>query len=679
MRNEPMTRGRRPDDGFILIEAAVAMVVIMMVMGAVTTFFISSARLVREQQNAEVAAQLATTAMTTVHTIQGASLITGRDVTSSTAQWGSLTSALTPYLDGSVLAYDTIAAAGSGATAALPTVPVDTVVRGLTYHTSYYIGSCWQPSAGGTCNRTTVPGGVAMYRVVVAVTWTDNACVNSLCTYADAALVSSALIDPIFNQSTTSGGSTSMSAGPFTGIPAAIPNTIQAEDYDLGGQGSAYNFLSSSGAGYRNDNAGIEGTSDTIGNYDVSWTAAGQWYRYTLNPVYAGTYTITARVAAASAVPDAFHLENAAGVNISGNIDLPATGGMQTWTTTTASAGFALSTGSQTVKLVQDHGGWNINYLVFQVDEHPYSGTPAPIPGLLQAEDYDTGGQGVGYSIGTTNNGSGYRVDYGNIGTTSDPAGGGYQVGWTSSGYWYRYTVNVAVAGTYSIAYRYSAPSAVTDSFHLTNTAGTTLGSNINLTATASWTTYNTVTSTITLPAGQQVLTLKEDRGGWNLNYLTFSSLSSVTAPSPAGYYTIISQNSNSCVESANAGTTNGTALDQSTCTGATSQGWQFVSVGSGIYQVVNRNAQSQNQSWDVTGGASALTAGTKIQTNAYTGGADQKWQLASLGNGWFEFTVTSSTMCLTVTSAAIANGTALEQDPCINAASQTFKLTLQP
>jgi hypothetical protein len=32
-----------------------------------------------------------------------------------------------------------------------------------------------------------------------------------------------------------------------------------------------------------------------------------------------------------------------------------------------------------------------------------------------------------------------------------------------------------------------------------------------------------TVTATVTLPAGRQTLTLNQDNGGWNINYMTFS------------------------------------------------------------------------------------------------------------------------------------------------------------
>ncbi|MCW2937358.1 MAG: coagulation factor 5/8 type domain protein, partial [Actinomycetia bacterium] len=36
--------------------------------------------------------------------------------------------------------------------------------------------------------------------------------------------------------------------------------------------------------------------------------------------------------------------------------------------------------------------------------------------------------------------------------------------------------------------------------------------------------TWTTVTASVALPAGQQVLTLNQDNGGWNINYLMFAS-----------------------------------------------------------------------------------------------------------------------------------------------------------
>ena len=55
------------------------------------------------------------------------------------------------------------------------------------------------------------------------------------------------------------------SEGPYGGTPAAVPGVVQAENYDTGGQGVAYNVTSTNGTGnsYRSDGIDLETTSDT--------------------------------------------------------------------------------------------------------------------------------------------------------------------------------------------------------------------------------------------------------------------------------------------------------------------------------------------------------------------------------------------------------------------------------
>jgi len=168
----------------------------------------------------------------------------------------------------------------------------------------------------------------------------------------------------------------------------------------------------------------------------------------------------------------------------------------------------------------------NITSATYTIGEGAYGGTPAPIPGTVQAENYDTGGQGVAYNV-TSINGTdnGYRSDGVDLEVCSD-TGGGVDVGWESPGQWFKYTVNVAAAGTYTVSFRVAAPNAVTDAFHLSNSSGTNLSGNVNVPATGGYQTWATVTASVTLPAGQQILTLNQDTGGgiWNLNYLGFAS-----------------------------------------------------------------------------------------------------------------------------------------------------------
>ncbi|HEX3965712.1 MAG TPA: beta-1,3-glucanase family protein, partial [Trebonia sp.] len=121
------------------------------------------------------------------------------------------------------------------------------------------------------------------------------------------------------------------------------------------------------------DGVDLEATTDTGGGYDLGWTAAGQWFKYTVNVATAGTYTVGLRLAAPAAVTDGLHIANSAGTNLSGNVTVPATGGYQTWTTVTATV--TLPAGTQTLTVDQDNAGWNINYLAFATTSGGGGGT----------------------------------------------------------------------------------------------------------------------------------------------------------------------------------------------------------------------------------------------------------------------------------------------------------------
>ena len=338
---------------------------------------------------------------------------------------------------------------------------------------------------------------------------------------------------------------------PYGGTAAAVPGTVYAANYDTGGQGVAYNVTSTNGSAnsYRSDGIDLEATADTQNNtgagaYDIGWTTAGQWFKYTVNAATAGTYTLSFRVSSPYGITDALHVDNAAGTNLSGSVTIPNTGGYQTWTTVTASV--TLTAGTQTLTVDQDSNGWNLHYITFAstggggtpppTGEAPYGGTAAAVPGTVQAENYDTGGQGVAYNVAAVNgSANSYRSDGVDLEATTD-TGGGYDVGWTATGQWFKYTVNVATAGTYAVSLRLAAPTAVTNALQINNAAGTDLTGVVTAPATGGWQTWTTVTANITLPAGVQTLTVDQDSPGWNINYLTFATSGGSTPP-PGGSY----------------------------------------------------------------------------------------------------------------------------------------------
>ena len=83
----------------------------------------------------------------------------------------------------------------------------------------------------------------------------------------------------------------------------------------------------------------------------------------------------------------------------------------------------------------------------------PFSGKPAVIPGLIEAEHWDKGAPGVAYyDVDEENRGENYREETQvDIEKRSD-ASNGHGVGWTKEGEWLIYTVEVKESGTYEIS-----------------------------------------------------------------------------------------------------------------------------------------------------------------------------------------------------------------------------------
>jgi Carbohydrate binding module (family 6)/F5/8 type C domain/Abnormal spindle-like microcephaly-assoc'd, ASPM-SPD-2-Hydin len=165
-----------------------------------------------------------------------------------------------------------------------------------------------------------------------------------------------------------------------------------------------------------------------------------------------------------------------------------------------------------------------------------YGGTPAAVPGTVQAANYDTGGQGVAYSVASVNGtANSYRPDGVDLEACSD-TGCGYDLGWTASGQWFKYTIDVAAAGTYTVSFRLASPSGVTDALHIASSTGANLSGSVSAPDTGSWQDWATVTGSVTLPAGVQTLTVDQDNAGWNVHYLAFaaSGAGSALAASPS-------------------------------------------------------------------------------------------------------------------------------------------------
>jgi hypothetical protein len=469
--------------------------------------------------------------------------------------------------------------------------------------------------------------------------------------------------------------------GPYGGTPAAIPGTVMAENYDTGGQGLGYSVSSTNGSdnGYRSDGVDLEtATAPATGN-DLGWSAGGQWFRYTVNVATAGTYTASFLVASPTAVGDAFHISNSSGTNLTGSVAVPATGGYQTWTTVTANV--TLPAGKQTLTLSEDGAGWNIDSLKFAASggggggtEGPYGGTPAAIPGTVMNENYDTGGQGVGYSVSSTNgSANSYRSDGVDLEAASSPATGD-DLGWSASGQWFRYTVNVSTAGTYTVSFLVASPNAVGDAFHISNSSGTSLSGSVAVPATGGYQTWTTVKANVTLPAGKQTLTLSEDAAGWNIDSMVFaSSGGGGGGPIANNTYTLTPQNATALrLDDEGARTTTGNGIDVYTANNTSAQNWAASNtnvVPAGYYTLSTEGAYCLT--------ASGTASGSAVVLDPCAGSSAQAWEAVASGSNYTFHPANNTGNCLDVTGAGTASGTVVQVYTCNGTAAQSWALTV--
>ena len=182
------------------------------------------------------------------------------------------------------------------------------------------------------------------------------------------------------------------------------------------------------------------------------------------------------------------------------------------------------------------------------------------LPGIIQAEDYDSGADGIAFHDSDNNNEGdvkNYRTDGGGVDLVK--GNGGTAIGYTSSGEWLEYTVNVLEAGVY--IYEATVSSGTTgSSFKLSLVNGDKyedLTDVISVPQTGSndWGTYRTLSGRLLLPLpeGKQVIHLDITGSSCNIDKINFRhveinddiqlDITADPAPATVGEQTLIKVN----------------------------------------------------------------------------------------------------------------------------------------
>lgn len=149
----------------------------------------------------------------------------------------------------------------------------------------------------------------------------------------------------------------------------------------------------------------------------------------------------------------------------------------------------------------------------------PYQGEAAVIPGKIEAENFDEGGEGEAYhDEEEENQGGGARLDEG-VDVKSE--GGRTCLGWTVKGEWLEYTVDVKETSQYKYT-AYVATDNNNASFHF-EIDGESITKTKTVGSTGDWDIYKEVTGvTKEITAGKHTLRLSIDGSFFDIDWFSF-------------------------------------------------------------------------------------------------------------------------------------------------------------
>jgi alpha-L-fucosidase len=180
----------------------------------------------------------------------------------------------------------------------------------------------------------------------------------------------------------------------------------------------------------------------------------------------------------------------------------------------------ALTEGKK-VGLLNSQNGSSVGWKFVEVCEMKQEAfKPHPIPGIVEAEDFDTGCPGDAYyDSDDINEGGQYRLKQGV--DIEKCAAGGYNVGWTHAGEWMAYTVTVSKTTTYQVSFNL-ASSYDSGKFHI-ECDGVDKTGTIAVPNTSGFQNWEVVTKTVALDAGQHLLKLVVDGEFFNIDKMVFA------------------------------------------------------------------------------------------------------------------------------------------------------------
>jgi len=222
-----------------------------------------------------------------------------------------------------------------------------------------------------------------------------------------------------------------------------------------------------------------------------------------------------------------------------GSVTIPNTGGWANYQTVTCELTNAAGTKDLYFVFTSSSASGLMNLDKFEFSgstlgsQGPFNG-PHSVPGRVEAEDFDSGGAGVGYvdNLGSGYNGteSGPNVVYRpdetvDLENSLNGESGSLNVGYVEAGEWIEHTLEVGNGGTYEIAFRVANGSASNAS--LTASIDGTVIDTLVVPPTGGWQSWQTLAlgNLVSLGTGTSVLRTSFQSSGLNLGWIEFAAV----------------------------------------------------------------------------------------------------------------------------------------------------------
>ncbi len=196
------------DEGLSLVEVLVSLAVLTVVLTSLTVFLVDSRHAGRHSWSQNAAVQLLVDGMERARAVRGSALLSGRAACGScgTVVSGAASTLLGAgaqrwdAVGGGTLTVPQPGTQPDGSVVDDPGDPEVVLLEGQSYFRYYHLAACRQPAVTALATSlsctATASDPAQLVRLVVVVTWRGTNCTDDSCSYADAALFSTAVADP---------------------------------------------------------------------------------------------------------------------------------------------------------------------------------------------------------------------------------------------------------------------------------------------------------------------------------------------------------------------------------------------------------------------------------------------------------------------------------------------------